>query len=70
MEVQVSTSAKEMVRSFVITFLVTLIPTLFAPDLDWSVKGLLPLCLAAARTAVSYVWPGGSFGLGTEGDQP
>lgn len=66
-----STSTKAMIRSFVITFLVTLLPALFATDVDWTVKGLLPLCIAAARTAVAYVWPGGLYGLNTvQGDQP
>jgi hypothetical protein len=58
-----------MVRSFVITFLVTLLPVLFAPDADWTIKGLIPLCLAAARTAVSYLWPGGLYGVGTVTDE-
>ena len=65
-----STPTKAMIRSFVITFLVTLLPLLLADGVDWSFKGLIALCLAAARTAVSYVWPGGLYGLNAVDEGP
>jgi hypothetical protein len=57
-----SESQKAAVRSFVITFVVALVPLLAADDVDWSVKGLVAIALAALRTAVSAAVPGGTYG--------
>lgn len=57
----------EWVRSAVLTFAIAFaLSVLEAPDLSHA--ALVAAAAAAARTALSGVLPGGSFGRGTEDD--
>ena len=53
---------KAALRSFVLTFVVTLLPLALAND-DWSLSAIGALGVAALRTAFSAVFPGGGFGI-------
>ena len=52
----------EWLRSVLITFAITFATFVVAADFDWTRDALLAAAITAARTAVSALLPGGSFG--------
>lgn len=55
-------SIPEWVRSILITFAVTFAGAVIATDFEWTQQALVAAAVAAVRTAVSAILPGGSFG--------
>lgn len=52
----------EWLRSILITFAVTFATALVAPGFEFTQAAVVAAAVAAARTAVSALLPGGSFG--------
>lgn len=55
------------VRSTLITFAVTFAASLTVADFAWTQDALVAAAIAAARTAVSGLVPGGPFGVAADG---
>ena len=54
-----------VVRSTLISFITALALAVSATDFAWTQSALVAAAIAAARTALSALLPGGSFGYGT-----
>lgn len=52
----------EWLRSTLITFAVTFALAVSASDFEWTQSAIVAALIAAGRTALSAVLPGGSFG--------
>ena len=64
-----SESTKALLRSLVITFLTTLALAITASDFAWDKSAIVAAVVAAIRTAVQALIPGGPYGIGgTSGD--
>ena len=54
------------VRSLLITAVTAFALAITATDFQWSKSALIAALLAAVRTALSAVLPGGAFGFGSD----
>lgn len=52
----------EWLRSVILTFVFTLLVSVTSADFDWTQAAVISAFVAALRTAVSALLPGGSFG--------
>lgn len=60
----------EWLRSSIVTFFITFVVFILTPEFDWSDSALLAAASAAARTVLSALLPGGSFGVSpVQGDE-
>lgn len=62
MESVVSFFKNEVVRSVLLTFLVTFVPLVLVPDFTWTGAAVWAAVATGIRTALSAGLPGGSYG--------